>query len=115
MNASVADLGRWLRALDRGQLLSEADAKQSLAPVTAGLAKLTDQRYFAYGSLVSGGWIVGNPSLNGYQGFTAQHRNPSLTIVVWSTAGPDDAEESNASQTISQRIAGIISDEPINL
>ena len=115
MNASVADLGRWLRALDRGQLLSEADAKQSLAPVTAGLAKLTDQRYFAYGSLVSGGWIVGNPSLNGYQGFTAQHRDPSLTIVVWSTAGPDDAEESNASQTISQRIAGIISDEPINL
>lgn len=115
MNASVADLGRWLRALDRGQLLSEADAKQSLAPVTAGLAKLTDQRYFAYGSLVSGGWIIGNPSLNGYQGFTAQHRDPSLTIVVWSTAGPDDAEESNASQTISQRIAGIISDEPINL
>jgi D-alanyl-D-alanine carboxypeptidase len=115
MNASVADLGRWLRALNRGQLLSEADAKESLAPVTAGLAKLTDQRYFAYGSLVSGGWIVGNPSLNGYQGFTAQHRDPSLTIVVWSTAGPANPEQANASQTISQRIAAIVSDEPINL
>jgi D-alanyl-D-alanine carboxypeptidase len=115
MNASVADLGRWLRAFNSGALLNEADAKESLAPVTAGLAKMTDQRYFAYGSLVSGGWIVGNPSLNGYQGFTAQHRDPSVTIVVWSTAGPNNPEESNASQTISQRIAGIVSDEPIDL
>jgi D-alanyl-D-alanine carboxypeptidase len=115
MNASVADLGRWLRALNSGELLNEADAKESLGPATAGLAKMTDQRYFAYGSLVSGGWIVGNPSLNGYQGFTAQHRDPSVTIVVWSTAGPTNTEESNASQTISQRIAGIVSDEPIDL
>lgn len=115
MNASVADLGRWLRALNRGELLNEADAKASLAPATAGLGKLTDKRYFAYGSLVSGGWIVGNPSLNGYQGFTAQHRNPSVTIVVWSTAAPTNTEESNASQTISERIAGIVSDEPIDL
>jgi len=115
MNASISDLGRWLRALNSGELLNAADAKESLAPVTAGLAKLTDQRYFAYGSLVSGGWILGNPSLNGYQGFTAQHRDPSLTIVVWSTGGPSNTEELNASQIISQRIAGIVSEEPINL
>jgi hypothetical protein len=34
---------------------------------------------------------------------------------VWSTAGPANPEESNASQTISQRIAPIVSDEPIDL
>jgi D-alanyl-D-alanine carboxypeptidase len=115
MNASVADLGRWLRALNTGELLNEADAKESLAPVTAGLSSMTDQRYFAYGSLVTGGWIVGNPSLNGYQGFTAQHRDPSVTIVVWSTAAPANTEESNASVTISKRIAGVVSDESIDL
>lgn len=115
MNASVADLGRWLRALNTGELLNAVDAKESLAPVTAGLPSMSDQRYFAYGSLVTGGWIVGNPSLNGYQGFTAQHRDPSVTIVVWSTAAPANTEESNASQTISQRIAAVVSDEPIDL
>ena len=115
MNASVADLGRWLRALNTGELLNDADAKESLAPVTAGLAKMTDTRYFAYGSLVSGGWILGNPSLNGYMGFTAQHRDPSITIVVWSTAAPGNPETSNASQAISQRIADIVGDEPIDL
>jgi len=115
MNASVADLGTWLRALERGELLSPSDAEESLAPVTAGLGAMTDQRYFAYGSLVSGRWILGNPSLNGYQGFTAQHRDPSLTIVVWSTEAPGNAEESNASQAISQRIADIVGDDPIDL
>jgi D-alanyl-D-alanine carboxypeptidase len=115
MNASVDDLGKWLRALNRGVLLDRADAKESLAPATAGLANLTDTKYFAWGSLVSGGWILGNPSLNGYMGFTAQHRNPSVTIVVWSTAAPGNPEDANASQTISQRIAGVVSSEPIDL
>ncbi len=83
--------------------------------MTAGLGHLTTDRYFAYGSLVTGGWIIGNPSLNGYQGFTAQQRDPSVTIVVWSTAAPANPETSNASQTISQRIAGIVSATPFDL
>jgi D-alanyl-D-alanine carboxypeptidase len=115
MNASVADLGRWLRALDSGELLSPADAEQSLAPVTAGLGGATDQRYFAYGSVLLDGWIIGNPSLNGYQGFTAQQRDPSVTIVVWSTAAPANPETSNASQTISQRIAEVMSSTPFDM
>ncbi len=115
MNASVADLGRWLRALNDGELLNEDDARESLAPPSAQTANATDPRYFAYGSLVAGGWILGNPSLNGYMGFTAQHRDPSVTIVVWSTAAPTNPEEANASVTISQRIADTFSDEPIDL
>ncbi len=114
MNGSVADLGRWLRALNDGDLLDEADAEESLAPVTAGLGPFSDQRYFAYGSVVTGGWIIGNPDLNGYQGFTAQQRDPSVSIVVWSTAGPARTDESNASATISQRIAGLVSNDPFD-
>ncbi len=112
MNAPMVDLGRWLRALNTGALLDEADAEELLSPVTAGLGRMTDERYFAYGSLVSGGWILGNPSLNGYQGFTAQQRDPSVTITVWSTAAPENTEESNASQTIAERIAAVVSDSP---
>ena len=115
MNASVADLGRWLRALDTGELLSPADATESLSPTATGTAPAPGKPYFAYGSVVSGGWILGNPSLNGYQGFTAQHRDPSLTIVVWSTAAMGNPETSNASQTISTRIAALLSDDPVAL
>jgi D-alanyl-D-alanine carboxypeptidase len=115
MNGTVADLGLWLRALNTGELLDTEDAEESLAPVTAGLGRMTDQRYFAYGSLVAEGWVIGNPSLNGYMGFTAQQRDPSVTIVVWSTAARPNDGETNASQTLSERIAPIVSDSPFQL
>lgn len=115
MNASVADLGRWLHALNTGELLDAEDAEQSLAPAAVGLGPTTDQRYFAYGSLVTGDWVVGNPSLNGYMGFTALQRDPEVRIVVWSTAAQGNTGETNASQTISQRIAGVVSDTPLQM
>lgn len=115
VNASVPDLGRWLRALNKGELLGDADAAEVLAPVTVGLGEMTEQRYFAYGSLVADGWILGNPNLNGYQGFTAQQRDPSVTIVVWSTAAPGNPEEENGSQVISERIAAVVSDAPFSI
>ena len=115
VNGSVADLGRWLRALNSGELLDPADAEESLSPVTAGLGSATEQRHFTYGSLVDGDWILGNPSLNGYMGFTAQQRDPSITIVVWSTVAMGNPETSNASVTISQRIAELLSDTPFDL
>lgn len=115
MNTSVADLGRWLQALDTGELLDAEDAQELLAPATAGLGPMTDQRYFAYGSLVIGDWVVGNPSLNGYMGFTALQRDPSVRIAVWSTAARDNTGETNASQAISERIAAVISDTPFRM
>jgi len=115
MNATTADLGRWMRALSTGELLNEADAKESLAPVTAGLGPMTGQVYFAYGSIVKDGWVLGNPSLNGYQGFVAQQRDPSLTIVVWATAGPTNTEQANGAQAISTQIGGLMSETPFTL
>ncbi len=115
VNASVTDLGRWLRALNSGELLDPADAEESLSPATVGLGSATEERHFTYGSLIAGDWILGNPSLNGYMGFTAQQRDPSITIVVWSTVAQGNPETSNASVTISQQIAELLSDTPFDL
>lgn len=115
MNASVVDLARWLRALNAGELLDTDEAEEILSPVTVGLGTMTEDRYFAYGSMVQEGWILGNPNLNGYMGFTAQQRDPSVTIVVWTTAAPGNAAESNASQAIAERIAAILSDTPFEM
>ena len=115
MNASTADLGRWLRALNDGELLNDEDGELVLSPVTAGLGPMTDERYFTFGSVVVGDWVYGNPSLNGYRGFTGQQRDPSVSIVVWSTAGPDATDGSNTSVTIGQRISTVVSDTPLVL
>lgn len=114
MNASVADLGRWLRALNAGELLTPEDAALSLDPDPDGITDRPDGSYFAFGSLVADNWVLGNPSLNGYMGFTAQHRDPSVTIVVWSTAGPTYTTDDNASVPIAARISEVVSpDDPI--
>ncbi len=112
MNASVTDLGLWLRALNDGELLNAEDGKLALSPITAGLGPMTEEQYFAFGSVVADGWVYGNPSLNGYRGFTGQLRDPSVTIVVWSTAGPNSTDESNTSVTIGERISAVVSDTP---
>ncbi len=115
VNASIADLGRWLRALNSGELLDDEAAEELLSPVTVGLGEMTAERYFAYGSMVADGWILGNPNLNGHQGFTAQQRDPSVTIAVWSTAAPSNPETSNGSKVIAERIAEVVSDSPFRM
>jgi D-alanyl-D-alanine carboxypeptidase len=115
MNASVGDLGRWLRALNDGELLNEEDAALILSPPADDPGGQAAGKYFTFGSVVSGDWVFGNPSLNGYRGFTAQLRDPSVTIVVWSTAGFTSTDESNSSATIGERISAVVSDIPLEL
>jgi hypothetical protein len=41
--------------------------------------------YFAYGFVVANGWIVQNPSINGYSGGFGHHMATGVTIVVEAT------------------------------
>ena len=105
MNASVADLGRWLRALDSGALLSPADAEESLAPGHRPASGMTDQRVLRLRLARGRRMDRRQPEPQRLPGLHRPAPDPSVTIVVWSTAAPGNPEESNASQTISQRIA----------
>lgn len=116
MNASVGDIGRWLQALDDGELLDDEAAELALSPEgTAGLGQLTEERYFAFGSLVSGDWILGSASLNGYRGFTGRHRGSDVTVVVYATPAAGNPGDGNAAATLGQQIAAVLTDDPIVL
>ncbi|MGH9270078.1 MAG: serine hydrolase domain-containing protein, partial [Ilumatobacteraceae bacterium] len=114
LNATVEDLGRWSRALNRGELLDDESFDLMMAANTAGLGPMTEAQYFSFGMLVVDDWIVGNPSLQGYQGFTGQLRDPEVTIVVYSTGSVTNTGEGNASITIGTRISELMApDEPL--
>ncbi len=115
MNATVADVGRWSLALNRGELLDDESFELQMAANTAGLAGMTEQTYFSFGMLiVDDDWIVGNPSLQGYQGFTGQLRDPEVTIVVYSTGSVTNAGDGNASVTLGTRISELMApDTPL--
>ena len=114
MNATVADLGRWTRALNRGELLGADEFELIMAPNTAGLGPMTEDRYFSFGMVVVGDWIVANPSLQGYQGFTGQLRDPEVTIVVYTTGTKENTGEGNGGVTLGSRISAVMApDNPI--
>jgi D-alanyl-D-alanine carboxypeptidase len=113
MNATVADLGRWARALNRGDLLDDDSFELMMAPNTAGLGPMTRDRYFSFGMIVTGNWIVANPNLQGYQGFTGQLRDPEVTLVVYSTGTIENPGEENASVILGARISQVMApDDP---
>ena len=115
LNSTVADIGRWSLALNRGELLDEDSFELQMAANTAGLSRMTEQTYFSFGMLiVDDEWIVGNPSLQGYQGFTGQLRDPEVTIVVYSTGSVTHTGDGNASVTLGTRISEVMApDTPL--
>jgi D-alanyl-D-alanine carboxypeptidase len=66
--SNIYDLGKWGPILGTGRLLSPAHFREQIAPTSAGKDKNRPNLYFAYGFVVANGWIVQNPSINGYSG-----------------------------------------------
>lgn len=97
MTSPVDEVGRWVRALGSGELLDAETHAAMMAPSTAGLGPLTEQKYFTFGSAHSNGWIVMNPAYGGYNGFALYEPATKTTVVVYVTLGPGaDANKQNA-------------------
>ena len=54
--------------LGTGRLISPAHFQEQIAPTSVGKGQNKPNLYFAYGFVISNGWIVQNPSINGYSG-----------------------------------------------
>ncbi|MFE3053938.1 serine hydrolase domain-containing protein [Nocardia sp. NPDC059239] len=88
MNSTVTDVGRWVRALGTGELLSTSQFQQMMAPSTAGLGPLTAQKFFAFGVPHMADWLFMNPAYGGYNGIALYDTKSGTTIVVYATLGP---------------------------
>ncbi|GAB2508787.1 serine hydrolase domain-containing protein [Nocardia heshunensis] len=108
MNSTVTDVGRWVRALGKGELLSAKQFQQMMAPSTAGLGPLTDQKYFAFGLPHLGDWLFMNPSYGGYYGVALYDTKTATTIVVYATLGPTADPNKNGAITIGSALAALL-------
>lgn len=111
MTSRLADLMTWAKALGTGALLSpEAFALQT-APRTVGLGRMTESLYYTFGIGVTNGWIVTNPSLQGYRELLAYLPARDLTIVLASTLRPDADMDPNHSVRIFNALAARLAPE----
>ncbi len=97
MNSTVADVGRWVRALGTGERLTREQFEQMMGPSTAGLGPFTTEKYFAFGVVHLADWLFMNPSYGGYDGVAFYDTKTETTVVVYATLGPtSDSDQNNA-------------------
>lgn len=105
MTSTVADLGRWVRALGTGERLTPDQFQQMMAPSTAGLGPLTADRYFAFGVVHLTDWLFMNPSYGGYDGVAFYDTKSATTVIVYTTLGPTSDSAKNNAVGIGTKIA----------
>lgn len=108
MNAPVADIGRWVRALGTGKLLEPAQFAAMMGPSTAGLGPFTTERYFAFGVVHLGEWLYMNPAYGGYDGVALYDTTSGTTVVVYTTDGPASDGNANPAIPIGAAVAGAL-------
>ncbi len=113
MTSRLDDLMTWARALGTGALLSPESFELMTAPRTVGLGRMTESLYYTFGIGVSNGWIVTNPSLQGYREILAYLPSQDLTIVLASTMRPAADMDPNHSTRIFKNLAARLSPEAL--
>jgi CubicO group peptidase (beta-lactamase class C family) len=92
LTSNLHDLGRWGRIFGTGRLISPAHFKEQIAPTSVGMGGNRSDVYFAYGFVVTNGWLVQNPNINGYSGAFGYDPATDVTVVVEATQGEGGAD-----------------------
>lgn len=85
LTSNIYDLGKWGPIFGTGRLISPAHFREQIAPTSVGKGINKPDLYFAFGVIVANGWLVQNPSINGYSGGFAYNLANGVTIVVEAT------------------------------
>jgi D-alanyl-D-alanine carboxypeptidase len=108
MTTTVADVATWIRALADGRLLSEQQHEAMMAPSTAGLGGLTDDKFFAYGVAHDGDWIFMNPAYAGYDGVVYYDTTTQTLVIAYVTLGPASNANTDNALSLGREIATLL-------
>ena len=112
--SNLHDLGKWGPILGTGRLISPAHFREQIAPTSVGKGMNRPDLYFAFGFLVANGWIVQNPSINGYSGAFAYNLASGVTIVVAATKRRSTDTDASAFDILRAVVKYVTPKAPIN-
>jgi D-alanyl-D-alanine carboxypeptidase len=112
--SNLRDLGKWGPIFGTGRLISPAHFQQQIAPTSVGKGQNSPNLYFAYGFVVSNGWLVQNPSINGYSGAFGYNLATGVTIVVEATKSEKSTSDSSAFDIFRTVVSYVTPQSPIN-
>jgi len=100
LNADLHDLGRLIRALASGELVSRRSYRAFKAPTNVGPAGQTRDRYYGLGIEITRPWIVQSFSFGGYGGKVGYLPRHRLTMAVVTTFGEQSDPDVNPAAKI---------------
>jgi D-alanyl-D-alanine carboxypeptidase len=112
--SNIHDLGKWGPILGTGRLISPAHFQEQIAPTSVGKGKNKPDLYFAYGFVVANGWIVQNPSINGYSGGFGYNLAKRVTIVVEATKSETATTDASPFDILREVVKYVTPESPIN-
>jgi len=112
--SNIHDLGKWGPILGTGRLISPAHFKEQIARTSAGKGRNRPDLYFAYGFVMANGWMVQNPSINGYSGAFAYNPANGVTIVVEATKSETSTTDAAGFDILRDVVRYVTPTRPIN-
>ena len=95
-------------------MITSAHVHEQIAPTSVGKGQNRLDLYFAYGFVISNGWIVQNPSIDGYSGAFGYNLSNGLTIVVEATKSETATTDAVAFDIIREVIKYLTAATPLN-
>jgi hypothetical protein len=112
--SNLHDLGKWAPILGAGRLISPAHFREQIAPTSVGKGMNRPDLYFAFGFVIANGWIVQNPSINGYSGAFAYNLASGVTIVVAATKSRATDTDGSAFDILRDVVKYVTPESPID-
>ncbi len=114
--STLADMGRWTRALGTGELLRPSSRRIQTGRQPKGVGALgrAGRAYYGMGAIVLDGWTLTNPGLVGYSGIVAHRPDRKLSIVIFTTPGRRTPAGASISSAAADPISALfVPDAPI--
>ena len=111
--SNLSDIGKWGPILGTGRLLTPELFREQIAPTSVGKGTNRPDVYFAFGFVVTNGWIVQNPAINGYSGAFAYSMPHGVTITLAATKSETSTTDFAAFEILREVVKYVTPDSPI--
>ena len=112
--SNLYDLGKWGPIFGTGHLISREHFKEQIAPTSVRKGNNKQDLYFAYGFVVANGWLVQNPSINGYSGAFGYNMATGVTVVGETTKTEKTTTDASALDILREVSKYVTPGTPIN-
>ena len=111
--SNLDDLSKWGPILGTGRLLTPELFREQIAPTSVGKGTNKPDAYFAFGFVVTNGWIVQNPAVNGYSGAFGYSMPHGVTVTLAATKSETSTTDFAAFEILREVVKYVTPDSPI--